>query len=101
AAGAAVAHRVDGRSPRTLRRSHPGTARTAHPESRELDSEARRARAARPRANERQPAAGRSVQRRLDAGPELPVAAVPAQPGALDTGRAAVAHRREHVAWAG
>ena len=56
---------------------------------------------ARPRAAERQPPSRRPVRRRALARPELPLAPVRAQPGARDGGRAALAHRREHLARAG
>ena len=111
AAGAAVADQgrrgrrarrrgrlVERRSARAVRRPDPGAAREADPEPRVVDREARRARAARPRAGERQPAPRRPVRRSARARPELPVAAVPAQPRARDAGGAAVPHRREHVA---
>ncbi len=55
-------------------------------------------RSARPRSGERQPASRRSVRRCADARPELPVAPVPAEPRPRDRRRAAVPHRREHVA---
>ncbi len=90
--------RVDGRASRAVRRSDPGPPCATHPEPRVLDPEARRARAARPAARERQPPARRSVRRLARARPELPVAAVRPQPRAHHADRAALADRREHVA---
>ena len=56
------------------------------------------ARAARSRADEHQPPPGRSVRRRSVARPELPLAPVRRGAGPRDDGRAALPHRREHVA---
>jgi phytoene dehydrogenase-like protein len=89
---------VDGRVARALRRPDPGAARAAHPESRVLDPQARRARPARPAACERQPSSRRSVRGLARPRPELPLAAVRLEPRTHDPGRAPLADRREHVA---
>ena len=57
--------------------------------------------AGRPGAGERQPPSRRSLRRVARSRPELPLAALPGEPGTCDRRRQALAYRREHAPRAG